>query len=589
MEDMSLISPEKVALKYGGNKQKIADAMRMNLVHPTVGLMAGLFIDRMRNAEAEEQKVNTTLAQDTFKVQGSGLGSMAGNQLNMQGQPQQQPPQPTQMAQAPAGVESLPAGDVGNYSMAGGGIVAFDDGGYVPGYAGGTDGSLVGNITDAQAIELGYPNAQAYMVAQDRKRLAKTMQDTFSAQGRPDSPVFNKPPAPANVNAYGVQLPNPEANLGIASKQAKSLIDVPTVRTPEQVIEAQEAVNKRLGVNENIFQEQKGILGQERNQLKLDREEAKNMAIFQAGMGIMAGESPHTAVNIGKGSTPAIQTLASDIKDIKKADRELTRAEGALDVSENNYKLDKSKSAFNQIEKDTERKEKAQQNVASLTGSIANSLNSLSGSRFSAETQAASHLQGVEKQVAGQLEATGMNNASAARVAGIYTSGYEALEKLRQKGMPDAFKLANSSDMLASMPGSTFKERLEAVSQATHPKDIKNALLNATSQVQKRADEEWSSMLITNKEIKTLKDKAAKGDVEAQKQLAKRKSDVFDSKLQEFYAGYENLRVGAGGSQADKLPGTKPSMAEWMAAARRTNPNATDQELTDYYNTTYGR
>ena len=60
MEDMSLISPEKVALKYGGNKQKIADAMRMNLVHPTVGLMAGLFIDRMRNAEAEEQKVNTT-------------------------------------------------------------------------------------------------------------------------------------------------------------------------------------------------------------------------------------------------------------------------------------------------------------------------------------------------------------------------------------------------------------------------------------------------------------------------------------------------------------------------------------------------
>ena len=38
------------------------------------------------------------------------------------------------MAQAPSGMESLPAGDVGNY--AGGGIVAFGDGGDVPGYAG---------------------------------------------------------------------------------------------------------------------------------------------------------------------------------------------------------------------------------------------------------------------------------------------------------------------------------------------------------------------------------------------------------------------------------------------------------------------
>jgi len=596
MKPMSLVSPENVASEYGGNKKAIANAARMGLVDPAVALMAGMFIDRMRNAATEEQKADTTVAQDVL-----GLPTQPQAKPQQLGiaapQPQPQPQMAqglpaAQMAaakpQAPTGVESLPAGDVGNYSMAGGGIVAFGDGGDVPGYAGSpTYGSVVGAITDAQAVAMGYPNAQAYMEAQERSNLAKSMQDTFSAQGRPDSPVFVRPQAaaPANVNASGIQLPNPEANLGIASKQARSLIDIPTVRTAEQVLGEQEAMNRRLGVNENIYKDQKTELGKDREQLKLDREEAKNMAIFKAGMGILGGTSPFAAVNIGQGSTPAINDLASETKDIKKADRELTRAELALDVSENNYKLDKSKSAFNQVEKDTERRDKAQQNVASLTGNIASSLNTLGGSRYSAEVQAAS----VEKQIAGQLEQTGMNNKSAAHVAGIYVKGYEALEKLRQQSMPDAFKLANSPEMQSSMPNSTFKQRLEAVSQATHPKDIKNALLNATSQVQKRADEEWANLSITNKEIKALKDKAAKGDVEAQKQLEKRKSDIFDSKLQEFYAGYENMRTGVGGSQEDKLPTPRPSMAVFMEAARKVNPNATDQELIDYYNTTYGR
>ena len=488
--------------------------------------------------------------------------------------------------QAPAGVEGLPAGDVGNYSMAGGGIVAFGDGGDVPGYAG-TNGSLVGGITDAEAIAMGYPNAQAYLAAQERKSLAKTMQDTFNAQGRPDSPVFVKPQAatPANVNASGIQLPNPEANLGIASKQARSLMTVPDELTQEKAIQNKEALNRAMGVKENIYQDQKTELGKDREQLRLDREEAKNMAIFKAGMGILGGTSQYAAVNIGQGSTPAINDLASEIKDIKKAGRELKRAEMALDTAENNYKLDKSKSVETQLENSQARRDKAQQNVASLTGNIASSLNTLAGSQYGAQIQAAS----VEKQIAGQLEQTGMNNRSAAHVAGIYVKGHEALEKLRQQGMPDAFKLANSPEMQKSMPNSTFKERLEAVSQATHPKDIKNALLNATSQVQKRADEEWANLSITNKEIKALKDKAAKGDVEAQKQLEKRKSDIFDSKLQEFYAGYENMRTGVGGSQADKLPTTRPSMAVFMEEARKVNPNATDQELIDYYNTTYGR
>jgi len=600
MEDLSLASPEKIALKYGGNKQKIADAIRMNVVHPTVGLMAGLFIDRMRNAAMDEQKQQTTLAQDTFGVQGSGTGTMAGTQLGMQGQqlrppapPQQQQPQqqpqPTQLAQASPGVEGLPAGDVGNYSMAGGGIVAFGDGGDVPGYAG-TDGSVVGSVTDAQARALGFPDAQAYYIYQNTVGLPGVMRKG-PTEANQISPVFVKPTAPANpnLNAFGLPRPDPTANLTLAAQEAKKLITVPTVKTPEQAFEAQEQMEKLAGVK-NIYPEQKQLIEKDREQLKLDREEAKNMAILQAGLGIWGGESPYAAINIGKGAAPAIQTLASDLKDIKKAERELTRAEMAVDTAENNYKIDKSKSAYARIEKAEDRKADAEKTLASATTALNNSITSAKTAEFTTETQAASHLKGVEKQIAGQLEATGMNNRSAAHVAGIYTAGYQALEKLRQQGMPDAFKMANSPEMLSSMPGSTFKARLEAVAQATHPKDIKNALLNATSQVQKRADEEWANMSLINKDIKALKDKASKGDVDAQKELTKRKEAVFESKLQEFYAGYENLRVGAGGSEGDKLPRTSPpSMSEWMAAAKRVNPNASDEDLRAYYTQNYGR
>jgi hypothetical protein len=283
--------------------------------------------------------------------------------------------------------------------------------------------------------------------------------------------------------------------------------------------------------------------------------------------------------------------LASDLKDIKKAERELTRAEMAVDTAENNYKIDKSKSAYARVEKAEDRKADAENRLASATTALNNSITSAKTAEFTTETQAVSHLKGIEKQIAGQLEATGMNNASALRVAGVYTAGYQALEKLRQQGMPDAFKMANSPEMLSSMPGSTFKARLEAVTAMTHPRpDVKNALLNATSQIQKRADDEWANMSLINKDIKALKDKASKGDVDAQKELTKRKEAVFESKLQEFYAGYENLRVGAGGSEGDKLPRTRPpSIDEWMAAAKKANPNATDEELRAYYTQNYGR
>ena len=61
LDNFDLLSAEKVAAKYGGDKRKIGQAAQMGLVNPTVAVMAGMFIDRMRGAAIKEQQPTTTL------------------------------------------------------------------------------------------------------------------------------------------------------------------------------------------------------------------------------------------------------------------------------------------------------------------------------------------------------------------------------------------------------------------------------------------------------------------------------------------------------------------------------------------------
>lgn len=65
----NLQSPEQIAKDYGGNKQKIAEAMQMGLLDPTAGTMAGMFIDRMRSAAQQEAAPQQTVAQQVMAPQ----------------------------------------------------------------------------------------------------------------------------------------------------------------------------------------------------------------------------------------------------------------------------------------------------------------------------------------------------------------------------------------------------------------------------------------------------------------------------------------------------------------------------------------
>lgn len=154
----SIQSPEDIAKEYAGNKQKIAQAMQMGIVDPTAGVLAGMFIDRMRAAQMQEQAPQTTVAQQVMggappvpapPLPAGGLGATAQAAPPMAPEMGMAPPMPDMgmappmpqeapMGMADGGLAMLPVPDTMfdeptnggfNDGYAGGGIVAFSDGG----------------------------------------------------------------------------------------------------------------------------------------------------------------------------------------------------------------------------------------------------------------------------------------------------------------------------------------------------------------------------------------------------------------------------------------------------------------------------
>jgi hypothetical protein len=125
---------QSLATKY--SKQQLAHMAQIGMIDPTKAVMAGMMRDRISKEDAKPP--TTTVAQDVMGIAPQQMGmqpEQSQPQQAPQGQPQQAPTGVASLPQEPqpnAGIEALPAGEVGSY--AGGGIVAFDDGGSVPGF-----------------------------------------------------------------------------------------------------------------------------------------------------------------------------------------------------------------------------------------------------------------------------------------------------------------------------------------------------------------------------------------------------------------------------------------------------------------------
>jgi hypothetical protein len=69
------------------------------------------------------------------------------------------------------------------------------------------------------------------------------------------------------------------------------------------------------------------------------KDEARNMALLQAGLGILGGTSPYALQNIGRGAAGAVDTYGTQMRDIRRQERESLGQRAALDLKKQEQAL----------------------------------------------------------------------------------------------------------------------------------------------------------------------------------------------------------------------------------------------------------
>ena len=222
--------------------------------------------------------------------------------------PQMQP----QMMESPtdAGVASLPVPEeMYSDEYAGGGIVAFDEGGL------------------AGTFDMFMP--ETVPVGRD---LSRDFKDTDTG--------VDLPPVPAAPRAAAPR-PTAKPEPGIAAIPAKQSIEDRRRRMLEQ-----------MGVTDTT---EADLAELERNRGKLadDKFDALRMSLIRAGLGMAAGTSPYALTNIAKGGIEGFDTYEQSIKQIKAEEKEYGKLARDLRKEANALKrsdVDKALALENQAE-----------------------------------------------------------------------------------------------------------------------------------------------------------------------------------------------------------------------------------------------
>jgi hypothetical protein len=356
----SLQSPEAIAKEYGGNKQKIAQATQSGLLDPTAAVMAGMFIDRMRNAQMEEQAPVQTVAQDVLAPQ--QMPQQMGGQM-----PQGMPPEmagqmPQQMPQG-AGLEALPVPDqmFDGPSMASGGLVAFSDAGRVSSKE---DRDRIARENRKFLLESVKPSGAALLdvlglpvralgsgaqYLQDRKSeigipsFGPDLRDLgLTLEGSPtpfyDRYVRQPEEARAEELTQVTDLGTPDQTLSLGDPQLPEVVveaELPPEVPPQPKADtptAPTAAPAQQAPQGSALDEYARMLMGTLQDKETSKADARNMALLQAGLGIMGGESQYALQNIARGALPATQAYQQQMAAGRKEERETLGALADLEL-----------------------------------------------------------------------------------------------------------------------------------------------------------------------------------------------------------------------------------------------------------------
>lgn len=286
---------QALATKY--SKAQLQKMAQRGLIDPTKAVMAGMMIDRI-------QKQNMQMPQQT--VADEVLGAPPAPQPMPQAMPQQ------------AGVTALPSGLP--TEMAGGGLVAFADGGDVPGYA---KGNLI-NAADTMRQSGMTPDQLAEMFASTS----------------PGAPASAPPAAPSNMQS--LTFPK-EAGMG-----GMRLKDFPT--RPEPTLKGEfdllREAQREAGLDDAaMFRQMREEEKTRREELKGRKDQAFGNALIMAGFGMLGarkGEEFEVLSTVGR---QGVMQYGAALKDIRETENDIRKAERQLTLAENQLMRDQSTKA----------------------------------------------------------------------------------------------------------------------------------------------------------------------------------------------------------------------------------------------------
>jgi len=329
-----------------------------------------------------------------------------------------------------SGIGQLPAQNM--QGMAAGGIVAFDDGGSVPGYASGVftgkpeDYIYTGGIGQPYYVDAPYnPRNPSPLIPLKGRKFA-TKEEAVNALNALSNPPSAVPTAPAAAPALPPSatqvmsgLSTVKAPPSIGTPPPPSATETtPTVKpinpvvpsnaglaalnttplTPEQAMTAGQKFGDEAALKAGIAKldtdavntnasiqaaHEKGLAalpkpGEEAEARLKAREaqdvvgqaDAKAMAIFKAGLGMMAGTSQHAFENIGKGAMAGLEDYSASIKDFRKLGIERDKAYADIEAARNAAARDDFKTSIGLQEKGADRLARAHEKGIDLTASL---------------------------------------------------------------------------------------------------------------------------------------------------------------------------------------------------------------------------
>jgi hypothetical protein len=217
----------------------------------------------------------------------------------------------TPMVAREMGVAQLPVReDMYGEGMAGGGIVAFENGGDV-------------NYEDPLMQFSGFG---AESLSADKDRVAEILERRKTEEDKARYEFLKK-----SAPEIAARMLKEKPALGLES--IKPVADVKPTVDVNPVVPAGNVTTKAVKKDEgkapvspleDLFTRQEKLIESEREAAKAARNEAKWMRLAEAGLGIASGDSPYALSNL-KGAMPAIRGYGEDVAGLRKEERQRTK------------------------------------------------------------------------------------------------------------------------------------------------------------------------------------------------------------------------------------------------------------------------